>query len=310
MIFLRGPSGLRGVFVHQNLPSHSARDNPGRLSVVILNADDFGRCSEVNQAVAEAYREGMLTSASLMVTGEAVEEAVDLARKMPGLAVGLHVVLVDGRPALPPEKVSHLVGENGRFLRDPLRAGLRYARLGREGREELRRELIGQFERFAATGLKLSHVDGHCHLHVHPVVFDALVPLAEHYGARAIRLPRDSLLPALRHGSWRAWQQAVWAFVFGLLCDWHAYRLRRHRLAVVERSYGFLASGHMREAYLLELLRRLPDHPTEIYLHPTRGRRLDPQGPNPGDLNALLSPAVRSAVSQRWVRLTNHLELT
>ena len=113
----------------------------------------------------------MLTSASLMVAGDAFEEAADMARRMPGLAVGLHVVLVDGRAVLPPRRSLISLMRNGRFPRDPFRAGLGYALLSRRGREELDRELAAQFERFASTGLPLSHVDGHCHLHAHPTVF-------------------------------------------------------------------------------------------------------------------------------------------
>ena len=146
---------------------------------LILGADDFGRSTAINRAVEQACKAGMITSASLMVAGDAFEEAVDMARQMPSLAVGLHVVLVDGRAVLPPAAIPHLVDGERRFPRDPFRAGLGYALLSRRGREELDRELAAQFERFASTGLPLSHVDGHCHLHVHPTVFRRLLPLAK-----------------------------------------------------------------------------------------------------------------------------------
>ncbi len=186
------------------LPPHR-----GRSSSLVLGADDFGRSSDVNRAVEWAWRAGMLTSASLMVTGEAFEEAADMARRMPGLAVGLHVVLADGRAVLSPGEVPHLVDVRGRFPSDPLRAGLRYAILGRRGREELRRELAAQFERFASTGLALAHVEGHCHLHAHPAVFGLVVPLAKTYGACGIRLPRDRFRVAVRHTPTRDWRQAA-----------------------------------------------------------------------------------------------------
>lgn len=93
---------------------------------VILNADDFGRSAAINAAVMQSHREGVLTSASLMVAGDAVEEAVALARETPTLAIGLHVVVVAGRAVLPPNEIPHLVDGRGWFPRDPVRTGLRY----------------------------------------------------------------------------------------------------------------------------------------------------------------------------------------
>jgi hopanoid biosynthesis associated protein HpnK len=164
---------------------------------VIFTADDFGRCSDVNRAVLLACRAGVLTSASLIVTGAAAEEAVELARQLPSLAVGLHVVVSDATPVLPPGRVPHLVDCTGRLPRDPLVTGLRLA-ASRAARAELRAELRAQFERFASTGLPLAHVDGHMHLHVHPAVLPPVVTLASEFGARGIRLPREPLGPALR----------------------------------------------------------------------------------------------------------------
>lgn len=276
---------------------------------IILNADDFGRSSGVNRAVWRAHREGVLTSASLMVTGEAVEEAVALAREMPALAVGLHVVVVNGRPALPPGEIPHLLGEHGHFLKDPLRAGLRYY-LDRKTRAELAGELAAQFERFAATGLPLSHVDGHMNMHLHPTVFDLLLPLAEAHGARGIRLPRDDLWLSLRHDRQRAATKVVWALLLDLLCRWCRRRLRGHRLVAAQRVYGLLQTGRMREAYVLQVLRRLNVPAAELYFHPTMGVEDEPFGPNRGDLATLLSPAVRRVMRERGLRPATYAELS
>jgi chitin disaccharide deacetylase len=284
----------------------SHRRRPSRL---ILGADDFGRSGDVNRAVERAWRAGMLTSASLMVTGDAFEAAADLARRMPGLAVGLHVVLTDGRAVLPPGEIPRLVDARGRFPSDPLCAGLRYALLGRRGRNELQRELAAQFERFASTGLPLAHVDGHCHLHAHPAVFGRIVPLAKKYGARGIRLPRDRFWVACRHAPGRVWRQAAWAVALSLLCRGHARRLSREGMTAASHTYGLYESGHMREAYVVDVLRQLREPAAEIYFHPTVGERLDPLGPNRGDLETLLSPQVRSMIAARGLVLTNYSAL-
>jgi hopanoid biosynthesis associated protein HpnK len=270
---------------------------------VILGADDFGSTTDVNAAVQAAHLQGVLTSASLMVTGEAAAEAVSMAREMPDLAVGLHLVVADGPAALAPDRIPHLVDSDGWFPRDPLQIGMRYA-FSRAARQELAAEIRAQFERFAATGLSLSHVDGHQHMHLHPVVFDLLLPLAEAYGARGLRLPRDNLRLALAHSRRAAGRKVLWALVFGLLNAWCARRLQGHKLIVADRVYGLLQTGQMHEAYVVDLIRHLGVPTAEIYFHPITapgGDSLDP-----ADLQALLSPAVRQAIEARGISRTTY----
>lgn len=99
-----------------------------------------------------------------MVTGEAFDQAVELAKANPSLAIGLHLVLCCGRSVLPPDQIPHLVNEHGEFSNDPTAAGLRYQFNGAAQRE-VALEIRAQLEKFRQTGLPLSHVDGHLHLH-------------------------------------------------------------------------------------------------------------------------------------------------
>jgi len=271
---------------------------------VILSADDFGHSAAINAAVLRAHCEGVLTSASLMVAGEAAEEAVALAREIPSLAVGLHLVAVDGPAVLPPDELPHLVNGRGRFPADPFRLGLRYA-VSRAARGELRREVAAQFARFAATGLPLSHVDGHHHMHMHPTVFAMLLPMARQYGAQGLRLVREDLWLGLRDDRGRPLTRVSWAVAFGLLSRWGARRLRGSPLIAAQRVYGLMQSGRMTEAYVLRLLRRLTVPTAEIYFHPSTAAE-EALGPNPGDLAALLSPAVRRLIGERHIRLATY----
>jgi hopanoid biosynthesis associated protein HpnK len=236
---------------------------------VVFNADDFGRSSEVNRAVLLAHREGVLSSASLMVTGDATEEAVELARATPTLAVGLHLALSDGRPASPPDEISHLLGSRDRFPTNPARVWIRYI-FSATARREMVRELGAQFERFAATGLPLDHVNGHQHIQMQPAVFRALLPLARQYGAGGVRLPRDDFGLAMHYDRRGALGKAVWATVFGILCRRYSGALTApkqrsgqaaatHRPAVTNRVYGLVQSGRMDEAYVLQVLALAPD---------------------------------------------------
>ena len=275
---------------------------------VVINADDFGRSIAINTAVMRAHREGVLTSASLMVTGDAWEEAVALAHDTPTLAVGLHLVVGNGRGVLPHKDIPHLVDESGRFLDDPLRAGLHYG-FSLAAQAELAREVTAQFDRFAATGLPLSHVDGHLHLHVHPTVFNLLLPLAQGYGAHGVRLPRDDFSLALRYDRRQAMAKLAWAIALGLVCRWCQRRLRGSRLAVPRRVYGVMQSGQMQEAYVVEALRHLREPTTELYFHPSTWPQREALGPNPGDLDTLLSPAVRQVIVERGMCLATYATL-
>jgi hopanoid biosynthesis associated protein HpnK len=281
---------------------------------IILNADDFGRSAGINAAVMEAHRRGVLTSASLMVMGDAVEEAVILARDTPTLAVGLHVVVAAGRAALPHGQIPHIVDHSGYFPGDPFRIGLRYF-FSRMAQEELSREMEAQFDRFAATGLALSHVDGHLHMHVHPTVLSLLLPLAVRYGAHGLRVPRDDYWLALGYDRHRAGINAVQAIVFGLLCRRCARSLashnstdgdKRYPLVAADRVYGLMQTGQMQEAYVLRVLRRLRVPTAELYFHPSRLPEGEPLGPNPGDLAALLSPAVRQTIQEQGLSLATY----
>src|ERR671924_1565273 len=139
-----------------------APSNPHRY--VRVSGDDFGFSHGVNRAIIQAHECGVLTSASLMVTGRAFDEAVALAHAHPRLAVGLHLVVVCGRTALPPGEIPHLADVTGNFPFGAFRTGLRY-QFNAAARLELRREIRTQLEMFRGTGLRLSHVDGHLHMH-------------------------------------------------------------------------------------------------------------------------------------------------
>ncbi len=278
------------------------------LKRIILNADDFGRSAGINAAVMRAHREGVLTSASLMVAGDAVEEAVALAQETPTLAVGLHLVVIGGRATLPPREIPHLVDSRGHFPDDAVQVGLRYF-LSRTHQEELAQEMAAQFGRFTATGLPLSHVDGHFHMHVHPTVFKLLLPLAEQYGDRGLRLPRDDLRLALGYDRRHIGTKVGWAISLGLLCRWCLAHLRNHHLAVTDRVYGLMQTGQMQEAYVVSLLRRLEVPTAELYFHPSTEPVSEFLGPNPGDLATLLSPAVRQVIQERDLCLATYLTL-
>ncbi|WP_318781292.1 hopanoid biosynthesis-associated protein HpnK [Sphingomonas aliaeris] len=216
-----------------------------------MTADDFGASVSVNEAVEIAHRDGILTAASLMVAGDAVDDAVSRAKAMPALGVGLHLVLVEGRPVLPPEKISDLVDASGRFGTNMVRTALAIA-LKPAARRQLRAEITAQFDAFAATGLPLDHVNAHKHFHLHPMIANAVIEIGRNYGMKAVRAPLEAGAPGIERW-WAARLQR---------------RLRKEDMLVPDRVIGLAWTGAFDTPRMREALDTLPPGLTEIYTHP------------------------------------------
>jgi hopanoid biosynthesis associated protein HpnK len=284
---------------------------PGRR--LIVTGDDFGLSSGVNAGIVRAYGEGILTSASLIVNGPATGEAVRLAHERPGLAVGLHLVLAQGRPTAAPHMVPDLVRADGTFSNWPVLSGIRYFFLPGM-RTQLRREIEAQLERFRSFDLALSHVDGHLNMHLHPVVLDILIELAREYGIEAIRLTRDPLGQALWLDHRWPLRKVAEALVFAGLACWAEPRLRAAGIRYPGVLYGLHQTGAVDERYLLALLGWLPAGTAELYCHP--GITPDPEVEQrmPGyrhdvELSALCSERVRASLYEHGVALGNYWQL-
>jgi len=268
---------------------------------IIVNADDFGFSPGVNEAVARAHAEGILTSASLMVTGAAAGDAVRIARELPRLGVGLHLTLVRGHSALPPSPVRRIADRQGRLPQNPVFAGFRFwAR--RDLRDALRAEIVAQLERFRATGLPLDHVNGHLHLHMHPVVSALLCELAGAWSIRRMRLTCEPWGPAVSRGAGRLPGTLAHAAVFRLLARRARLRWARAGILHADRVFGLLADGRMDEQVWLRLLARLPTGISEIYSHPSADLA-------PHELAALTSRAVREAMNARGMEPIRYSEI-
>lgn len=268
---------------------------------LIVTADDFGAAPEVNEAVETAHRAGILTAASLMVSGTAAADAVARAGRMPQLRVGLHLVLVEGRPTLPASQVSRLVGADGCFRSDMAALGAAIAFSPRV-RRQLAAEITAQFEAFAATGLALDHCNAHKHYHLHPAIGGLMASIGRGFGVRAVRVPSEPLSVLRKIEPSTARGPALVTAPFAWLLR---RRFRAAGLAISDRVFGLQWSGAMIQARLAGLLRHLPQGLTEIYLHPATGAYA---GSAPGyryreELEALTSPEIVRLCRTGAVRL-------
>jgi len=271
---------------------------------LIVTADDFGASVAVNEAVEQAHRRGILTCASLMVAGEAAADAVARAKAMPALGVGLHLVLVDGRPVLPIVAVPDLVDQDGRFRNDMVRAGIDFLRA--RVRRQLEAEIEAQFTAFAATGLPLDHVNAHKHFHLHPTVASLILESGRRHGMRAVRAPIEPRATLRQIEVVRGFDIALpWAKLV-------RRRLRRVGLAVPDQVFGLAWSGALNKERLRGLLAHLPGGLTEIYAHPATGPYPGsaPGYDYAGELDALTDPLARQLITRERVALGRFADFT
>lgn len=227
---------------------------------VIVNADDFGLCSGVNQGIVQAYRHGILTSASLMTNTPGFEEAVALAQENPGLGIGVHLNIVRGVPLLPPEKVSTIVRRDGYFFGKvfPLFSGIWRKKVNLE---EIEREWRAQIEKALETGVQVTHLDSEKHVHTFPPLFRLCLKLAAEHGIFRVRFIRERCL------SWPL-VQMVKAAVVTRWCLSQKSNLEGMGIKVTDHFLGFCRAGKVTAGWLRKVLEHLPEGTTEIMTHP------------------------------------------
>jgi chitin disaccharide deacetylase len=199
-----------------------------------------------------------------MVASPGAADAVRRARALPSLRVGLHIVLVEAKPALPPERIPDLVGADGHFRTDMARLGFDIA-FRPTVRRQMAAEIAAQFEAFRATGLALDHVNAHKHFHLHPMIAAQMIAIGRKFGARAIRVPTEPV------GVVRAIEPSSATMSASLLAQWTKVlraQARRAGMTMPDAVFGLAWSGAMTSARLKYVLENLPAGVVEIYTHP------------------------------------------
>ncbi len=268
---------------------------------LIVNGDDFGRSHGSNRAIVRAHREGILTSASLMVNENAADNAVRLAHENPRLGVGLHVTLVCGKSTLKPSETTGLVNQRFEFGRNPTLTGLKYF-FSSQMRSSLRQEVDAQFREYRLTKLPLDHVNGHLNFHLHPTVFRILKRHADVWGIRSMRLTRDPLGLNLKLAFGHYFYRVTHAAIFACLSRHAQPSLDRRQIRYTDRVFGLLQSSRLDEDYVVRLLRSLTPGTYELYAHPDEGAHAH-------ETEALCSPRVKDTVKELGIKLIRYSEL-
>ena len=232
-----------------------------------------------------------------MVAGPAAAHAIAMARRMPSLRIGLHLVLVEGRPCLPAAAIPDLVDATGMFRTGMARMGAQIFFLSRV-RAQMAAEVAAQFQAFAATGLTMDHVNAHKHFHLHPAIVGQVMAMAARYAVRNVRVPHENAAHVARIDATRqnldAWVMWPWTHML-------QKRLRRAGFCTPDQVFGLSWSGTFTQARLLALAQDLPDGLTEIYTHPATSGDFAGAAPfyqYSAELAALADPLVRAALAR------------
>ena len=284
---------------------------------LIVNADDLGWTDGVNRGIADAHRQGLVTSTSLLANGRAFDSALDVARGNPALGVGVHLNLSDGPPTASPENVRGLLNSENCLEDGPETLLLRIASRSLP-LEEIEREWDAQIQKVREAGIHPTHVDGHKHVQMLPGLFEIAVRLAKKHGIRAIRVSHEeSRLRAVlatdgEQKTGVVLKQGVQARGLKLLAPDAREMANRQGLVTTDYFCGIAQTGVLNRTGIERLLESLPDGTTELMCHPgyfddalhASPTRL--QESRQTELQILTDPAVRKLVATRGIRLISY----
>jgi len=287
---------------------------------LIVNADDFGMARGVNHAIVEAHRNGIVTSTTLMANGGAFDHAVSLARACPGLAVGCHVALVDGRPLCAASAVPSLTlagGSGAQFRKGFLSLAWAAAR-GALAASEIEAEVAAQVGKLLDAGIAVSHLDSHKHSHVFPAVFRPLLRAAKRCGIAAVRNPFEppQLQPLLSLGRrLRAWKRYPAVRAMRVFAGMFRRQAEAEGLITTDGTLGITLTGCLDAPSLETLVRHIPDGTWELLCHPASEeqelRGLSSLGRSRVvEFELLTSPATRALLQSCRVQLISYADLT
>ena len=287
------------------------------LRRLIINADDFGFTPGVNRAIAEAHTRGIVTSSTLMARGPAFSEAVQLARTLPQISVGCHVVLIDGEPALAADQLPSLT--RAQEFRDGLKAFATRAITGRLASEEIFAEVSAQIRKIQAAGIVVSHVDTHKHTHIFPAILRPLLRAAKECGVRAIRNPFGPRFPLRSSRLWarpNLWTRFAEVRILRRFSATFRDAALREGFATPDGTLGIEVTGTLDETLFAALAQSIPAGTWEFVCHPgyndadLQAARTRLRESREIELRVLTLPAAREVLAREGIQLISYRDLT
>ncbi|OPX99216.1 MAG: hypothetical protein A4E58_00458 [Syntrophorhabdus sp. PtaB.Bin006] len=285
------------------------------MKALIVNADDLGADRARNRGIFEAIEAGRVTSVSVLVNGGASEDGIRrlIAYDKRPVSVGIHINLSEGRPIS--SNIRCLTGPNGAFLGKWITHQLLESREDKDLKAEIQQELSAQIETLMGTGLPVTHLDGHQHVHVFPAVIGPVLEAARKYGIPWIRIPEEYDVSVQESGKDRGETAEAGIFTkFGTAA--RACLDGSGRVSAADHFRGLRLKGKLSMTILDRLLGNLPDGLTELMVHP--GRAATDRASSPfsafstedreRELRTLLDPGFPGLLEKYGVRLTRFLE--
>jgi chitin disaccharide deacetylase len=284
---------------------------------LIINADDFGFTSGVNRAIAEAHTRGVVTSSTLMANGSTFAGAVQLARTLPGLSIGCHVVLIDGEPVLDAKRIPSLTTRTRRF-RDDMKIFAARAIAGRIDPDEITAEATAQIRKIQSTGVSVSHFDTHKHTHLFPKILRPLLAAAAACGVRVVRNPFGPRLP-LRSSQLLTrpslWTRYAEVRILQRFAGKFRQAVDREGFVTPDGTLGIVVTGVLDETLFHAIARSIPEGTWEFVCHPgyndaelgTAKTRL--RASREIELHVLTLPSARDLLAREGIELISYHEL-
>jgi len=275
---------------------------------LIIHADDFGLTEGVNNGIVQAHKCGVLTSTSIIACGKAFSHAIDLAKAHPTLDIGVHLTLTGERPLSPLKMVGSLVDQDGVF---PEHISSFVGPLVKRqlSLDEIRRELRAQIRRVLDHGVRVSHLDGHQHIHVLPGISRLVKDLAMEFSIPAVRYPCESIRAHMLKNN-AVWGRLASLMVLNAFCMISPLRSMRRP----DRFAGFYFGGRLTETNLITTLSNLPRGATvELMCHPGEEHTSGLYGHWNyrwrEELDALTSVAAKNMIAQRNIELISYRDI-
>ena len=278
---------------------------------IVINADDFGLCEGVNKGIVQAHTKGVLTSATLMANMPAAQEAVEIAKGLPNLGVGVHLNLTEGKAISKGAEVDCIVNSEGEFAFSASRLALLAILKGRV-RKAIETELAAQIQWVIDKGIKPTHLDSHKHIHSFPVIFPIVCRLAKRFDIRAIRYvfePRQICRPPWPASTEKERKNAKLLRTMGKI-----NRLQDKSFFNTEALLGVAHTGKIDFSFLRASALYNPVNVSEIMTHPGFTEGLDKDrtrlvGERKNELYALCGERTKQSFNDAGIRLVHYGQL-
>ncbi len=279
---------------------------------LIVNADDFGLTSEINNGIIHAFKNGIVTSTSLSATGECFSEAVQLIKDRPGIDVGIHLTLIEEKSILSKRQIPTLVDDSCNFRKKCYHLFFDYL-IRRISIKQIKEEFRSQIEKLLASGIKITHIDSHQHIHMLPKILKVTIELAGEYGIKFIRCPNEKI--DMRNlFTLRKLPRLLQQISLNFFCYYSKDLITAYS---VDNFYGFSDGGNLNRENLWKILADQVDGISEIMCHPaalcdgkTRERYSHWHFNWQDELDGLLGHDVLDLIASKKIELTSFSEMT